>query len=99
MTPTFSQEFFSGGKSILRQRSFTGLIFIFFSDQILGGWRQKSLRGGANCFKGGVQLYAQAEKQAYMHTDYGTDDEIEIQNELKQLLYSCNSILFNSFCF
>ena len=44
------RNFFGGGtKSIVRQISFVMLIFLLFSDQISGG---RSLRGGANWFRG-----------------------------------------------
>ena len=42
---TFFQEFFQGAKSIVMQISFVMLIFLLFSDQILGG----EVSEGENC--------------------------------------------------
>ena len=47
-----SREFFRGAKSIVMQIYFVMLTFLLFSDQISG--EQKSLRGGANCLRGGA---------------------------------------------
>ena len=60
MIPIYLPGFLPGifrGESFVMQISFVMLIFLLFSDQILGDWG-KSLRGGggANCLRGSLPV-------------------------------------------